>query len=413
VRVLQVNDTDLRGRRFNGYDLISELRGSGIECSQAVLTKESDDPEVFSLLSEPTDEALNDALWRVEQRNAMSALLYPWARLLVESPAFRDADVVHYHLIHNRMLSLLDLPDLFARKPSVWTFHDPWVMTGHCIYPMECEGWLTGCEPCPYPNRRFAMTPDCAGRMWSVKRDAYSRLDVDVVVASPFMEGMVRRSPLTGHFQHVHRVPFGVRGDSFLPESERAGSRRGLGIPPDDLVIFFRSAEGEYKGTDKLIEALGSSPPSRPTTLLTVDALGLLGGLKQRYNIVELGWVEDGSLYPRLFSACDMFVMPSLAEAFGLMALEAMAAGRPVVCFEGTTIASITHAPECGIAVPFGDAAALRAAIDGLASDPADAQRRGGLGRELAKSEYSHERYLDEISSLYGEVLARWSGKSS
>jgi glycosyltransferase involved in cell wall biosynthesis len=407
MKVLHVNDADLRGRRFNGYDLLSDMRSRGVSSTQAVLTKQSQNPDVLSLFEGPMDDALNDALWRVEQRNSMSSLLYPWARLLGESPAFAEADVVHYHLIHNRMLSLLDMPALFARKPSVWTFHDPWVLTGHCLYPMDCKGWVDGCDPCPFLDRRFAMKQDCAGQMWSVKRDVYAQLDVDVVVASEFMLDMVRRSPLTSHFEHVHQVPFGIEIAAFLPDSERAASRQRLGIPSDDLVLFFRSCEGEFKGTDKLIDALRSSAPSRPTTLLTVDATGLLRELRHHYNIVEFGWVEDESLYPRLFSACDMFVMPSMTEAFGLMALEAMAAGRPVVCFQDTSIAAVTHAPECGIAVPLGDSVALRKSIDALAADPADAQRRGLLGRELASSEYNHEGYLDSLLMLYRGALSR------
>jgi glycosyltransferase involved in cell wall biosynthesis len=108
-----------------------------------------------------------------------------------------------------------------------------------------------------------------------------------------------------------------------------------------------------------------------------------------------------------VFSACDVFLMPSLAEAFGLMALEAMAAGRPVVCFEGTALPAVTHAPECGIAVPAGDSAALRTALDRLAKDPSEADRRGDLGRKIVAEEYGYERYLDSMAELYGSVLSR------
>jgi glycosyltransferase involved in cell wall biosynthesis len=161
------------------------------------------------------------------------------------------------------------------------------------------------------------------------------------------------------------------------------------------------------KGLTHVIEAFTNRPPARPTTLVTVDGRGLLEELKREYRIIDLGWVDDEATYPLAFAACDVFLMPSLAEGFGLMALEAMASARPVICFEGTSVPSVTHAPECGIAVPMGDAVALRDAVDHLASNPEEAHRRGRLGRKLATSTYSHDAYLDTLASLYLEVAAR------
>jgi len=116
------------------------------------------------------------------------------------------------------------------------------------------------------------------------------------------------------------------------------------------------------------------------------------GELGRDYRIVDLRWVDDEALYPLVCSACDVFLMPSLAEAFGLTAVEAMAAGRPVVCIEGTALPAVTHAPECGIAVPASDAAALRASVDRLAADPSEAARRGRLGRSIVAEDYGFER---------------------
>ncbi|MDZ4179245.1 MAG: glycosyltransferase, partial [Coriobacteriia bacterium] len=349
MNVLHVTYIDLPGRRFNGYDLLDDLQGRGIHGEQAVLEKRSNDARVVSLYRSPDEERLRQALARVECRHSMDNLLYPWGRALAETEQFKQADVVHYQVIQNRMISTLDMPMLCRLKPSVWTFHDPWPLTGHCVHPVRCEGWLAGCRPCPYLNRLFPLEEDRAGEIWELKRRMFECMDIDIVVASEFMREMVLRSPLTARLEHVHLIPFGIDASRFLPDVEKSKSRETLNIPEDHFVVLFRASSWDLKGLRYIIDALGSSQPGRPTTLLTVDQKGLLGNLPSSYNTVELGWVEDEALYPRVFSACDAFLMPSTGESFGLMALEAMAAGRPVVCFTDTAVASVTHAPECGI----------------------------------------------------------------
>jgi glycosyltransferase involved in cell wall biosynthesis len=407
MNVLHVNNTDLPGRRFNGYDLMTELRGRGISGKQAVLTKLSTSNDVVSLFDGQSDEDFQNALCRVEERRSMFGLLFPWGRLLSETPEFRDADVVHYHLIHNQVISLFDFAWLMRTKPAVWTFHDPWPFTGHCVYPRDCEKWLSGCHGCPRLDAVFAMQDDHADRMWAVKKQVLSEVDADIVVASEFMLDMVRRSPLTSHLPRVHQIPFGIDTSRSLPDSEKRASRKMLGIPEDDYVLLFRATPSEAKGLDHIVRALASAPPLRPTTLLTLDAKGLIGTLDSEYRVVEFGWVEDEAKHPRILSACDVFLMPSTSEAFGLMAIEAMGAGRPVICFEGTSLPAVTHAPDCGISVPMGDDVALRAAIDDLSSNPSEAARRGELGRKIVAREYGHERYLDSMAALYRSVHER------
>ncbi|MBI2775672.1 MAG: glycosyltransferase [Chloroflexi bacterium] len=409
MKVLHVSDADLPARRFNGYDLIADLATRGVQGRQAVLRKSSRNPDVVSLFAGRGDEDLQFRIQEIERRHSINNLLFPWGRRLAETAEFKAADVVHYHLIHNQVISLYDLKWLFGLKPSVWTFHDPWPLTGHCVHPMGCEGWLNGCDPCPFLDRLFPLLHDHADQMWRAKKRLFSEVDVDVVVASEWMRDMVRRSPVTSHLENVHLIPFGIDTRLFPPDDAQASSRRRLGIPGDDFVVMFRASTWDVKGLSYIVDALAASKPTRPTTLLTVGERNLVEGLRRDYRVVELGWVDDRALYPQAFSACDVFLMPSLAEAFGLMAVEAMAAGRPVVCFEGTALPAVTHAPDCGIAVAARDHVALRAALDRLAGDPSEGARRGRLGAEIAAEEYGYEKHLDAMAELYGAVLERQS----
>ena len=76
----------------------------------------------------------------------------------------------------------------------------------------------------------------------------------------------------------------------------------------------------------------------------------MLDSLKGKYKIIELGNIlEDEILLA--FNACDIFLMPSKGESFGLMAVEAMASRKPVIIFDNTALPYVTFAPECGVLV--------------------------------------------------------------
>lgn len=408
MNVLFVNTMDLPGRRFNGYDLLTDLAPRGIKSKQAVLYKQSENPSVVRLLENPMDEHLQAVLTQIEGQRSMGNLLFPWGRVLARSPEFLEADVVHYHLIHPGVISLLDLPMLFKAKPSVWTFHDPWPLTGHCIHPRECDGWLSDCRQCPALDAPLPMAADCADRMHRIKRRVLRSSKFDIVVASEFMLDMVTRSPVTSNASgiRVHLIPFGLDTVPYLSNDQKQASRESLGIPAGDFVVLFRASDSGLKGLDYIIESLKGGIAARPTTILTVDQRHLVDDLSDRFTIKEYGWVDDRTEYASLLCASDVLLMPSPAESFGLMALEAMASGRPVVCFAGTALEKITRSPECGWAVPYGDAQALSAALEALASNPDDARRRGELGRRIVKDEHGYDEYLSALARLYQVVVS-------
>ena len=404
MNVLQVSYLDLPGRRFNGYDLLDALEPFGIRGKQAVLEKWSHDSRVTELLRGEGDLEFQESLVRMEKQHSLNNVLYPWGRRLASTRAFQDADVVHYHIIHQRMISLLDLPMLFSAKPSVWTFHDPWPLTGHCVHPEKCEGWLTGCDPCPYLDVLFPLREDKAGAMWQLKQDVYGRVDPDIVVASGFMLDMLERSPLARGFDRVHLVPFGVDTDLFSPEIDRADARRRLGIPEQDFVVFCRASEWPLKGLEVVKEALSLHAPLRPTTVLTVDRTGLVDDLKDSYRIVEAGHIADTAMC-RLYAAADVFLMPSTAESFGMVALEAMACGTPVVASQVGGLAYLVQDGVTGFTVPVDDPQAL---TDRLMSLLSDAELRSKMGEQAVRyaQGYAWENIARRLVAVYRELCS-------
>ncbi|MBB3900230.1 glycosyltransferase [Roseococcus suduntuyensis] len=406
--MLQVSSTDLAGGRFNGHAIGPRLTQRGIQSRMLVWNRQSQDATVRAFLPLRGARRMNAWLGRMERARSIHARLQYQSFLLAAHPWFREADVVHYHLIHDGWFSLDALPFLTRRKPSLWTWHDPWIMTGHCIYPLGCGRWRTGCGACPDLTLPFAMRRDRTADQHRWKQGVVGRSRVEVILASRHMQAMAEASPIARGLS-THLLPFGVDLDFFTP-GDVAAARARLGIRPDRVVIGFRgAAENMFKGGDLVIEALRGLPAelAEKLCLLSTHAHGQTLPFVDRHQVVELGWNTDPLLVRDSLLAADFFVMPSRAEAFGMMAIEAMACGKPVIVTDGTSLPEVTQAPEIGIAVPAGDVPALTAAILRLIQNPYERAARGAAGRALAEARYGEAGFADGLATLYRGAVVR------
>ena len=126
MNLLEINFADLVGHAFNGYDLHIELLKKGIPARQLVLDKRSECESVRSLAQ---DHILHHQIREFEKEHSISNLLYPYGEGIAVSPEYKWADLVHYHILHNGMVSLLDYPRLMNEKIlwlSVLCFYRIW-----------------------------------------------------------------------------------------------------------------------------------------------------------------------------------------------------------------------------------------------------------------------------------------------
>lgn len=106
-----------------------------------------------------------------------------------------------------------------------------------------------------------------------------------------------------------------------------------------------------------------------------------------------------------VLGAADAVAVPSVRpEPLGLVALEAAAAGRPVVAARHGGVAEVVRDGETGRLVPAGDPAALASALRGLADDPAMAHRMGRAGRRDVAERFGLERMIDELQAIYDRL---------
>ena len=409
LRVLHVNNVDMIGNRFNGYDMMLACASrKDIEIRQVVTQRMSNEENVLDLL--PNDSLRQMYHYCTEYENAysMRGIIQPFGRLIKQKRAYREADVVHYHLIHNGVMSLLDLSNMVREKTSVLTVHDPWLVTGHCIYPLGCSKWQTGCRNCENLQRPFAMKEDNVHLMWRIRQRLFENMDINLIVASKWMENFVKRSPITANIKHIYRIPFGIDLSLFTERSNSKELRVKYGIDVNSFVVMFRQDSSPFKGMSYIIEALKQIADAKSITVLTVGSKGLINELHGKVGkIVEFEWLTDSKLIAELYSLCDVFLMPSTAEAFGLMAIETMASGKPIIVMDGTSLPEVVKSPEIGISVPQGDVEALAAQITYLKDNPDEARHRGKLGRKLAEEEYQFKDYVERHVALYRELIAQ------
>ncbi|EQD75263.1 Glycosyl transferase, group 1 domain protein, partial [mine drainage metagenome] len=113
------------------------------------------------------------------------------------------------------------------------------------------------------------------------------------------------------------------------------------------------------------------------------------------------------SLLAAAMTEAEALVLPSEYEAFGLVLLEALAHGTPVIASRVGGIPEFIEPERSGLLVPPGDAAALTDAMEQLRSDPARARQWGRYGREEVVPRYTWEACADRLDALFREVVGR------
>jgi glycosyltransferase involved in cell wall biosynthesis len=209
----------------------------------------------------------------------------------------------------------------------------------------------------------------------------------------------------------VRRVYHGLES-GLIQARDREGKqiRQDLGLAADDFVVGNVGRLAPQKGQRHLIAAMPLLLERVPSAHAIIAGggdlesylrdLSLEVGVADRVHV--LGARAD---VPALTHAMDVFAMPSIWEGFGLVLLEAMAAGRPIVASRVATIPEVVEEGATGLLVPAGDPVALAEALASLAHDPERARLFGEAGRQRLRQRFSIEKMVGDTEMLYREVL--------
>ncbi len=237
-------------------------------------------------------------------------------KTIADHPWVKEADIVHLHWVGD----FLDYKSFFSKveKPIVWGMQDENPGLGGFHY----EIWKKEATD------SFKSFDD---ELIQLKCQAMKNVkSMTMVVIASKLKEFAKRSKLLCNYPCVV-INNGVEKEKFVPIPINI-AREALNIPKDSRVFLFvaQNIHDKRKGLKELINALENL--NMPNTLLV--CLGTFHSVPESSVQIRCeGFVSNNRLQSLFYSAADYFVMPSFAEAFGQVALEALACGTPLIAF--------------------------------------------------------------------------------
>lgn len=360
MKVLIIATTDIKGGAARAaFRVHRGLITAGVESYMLVREKYSNDNTVISIdgfwnkYFARYAAGLDFAFTRFypKKRNLpFSSNLLP-TRRIIRLIAQIKPDVVNVQFASNGLIRLEHWSDIGC--PIVLTLQDMWPFTGGCHYDGNCGRFRIGCGSCPQLQSRNEK--DLSNINWLRKKHAWKKLEkISVVGTSEWITRLAMQSPLLNSFK-FQTIPNALDLAEF-DMKEVLESRSFLNLPHRKKLILFGAISAttdDRKGYSLLVEAL-SQVTNSGFELVIFGSDGSEISDLQGYRTHFLGHINDNSVLAKVYSACDVTVVPSLQEAFGQTVTESLACGTAVVAFDTNGPKDIVEHKKCGyLATPF------------------------------------------------------------
>jgi glycosyltransferase involved in cell wall biosynthesis len=234
-------------------------------------------------------------------------------------------------------------------------------------------------------------------RVWDALVDGHVPKQADAVIATSRAEA---RDLLAFGVDgaRIRRIPNALWMEEFEALPTRAEARARLGLE-DGPVVAYLGQVTPRKRVDRLAEAFegGALHPARLVIAGPARGAALPPGVR------HLG-VLEGRARLELLVAADVLAYPSEREVFGLVPMEGLLCGAPVVVGDDCGCAELVHEAGAGVVVD-GSVASIRAALAGLLADPARARELAARGRTFVERHLAPRRVAEAHLALYREML--------
>jgi len=324
----------------------------------------------------------------------------PRADLLVDfSQLPTEPDIIHLHKVEG----FIDFKNFVSSVPShipiVVTLHDLSAVTGGCDYPQNCGRFAQECGKCPVIGSE--KSSDFSRIVHRLKQTALCNgKQIGFIANSDWTAKEARRSSIVGS-KPVSTIYFGIDTTVFHAR-DRENAKQSLGFSKERRLLLFgatdaqnarkggeflRSFVDEFKDVD--IVSFGAKPITR------------LGA-----NYSHLGSIECEKIQNLVFRAADVFLMPSVEEAFGLTAQEAISSGTVVAAFAAGGIPEIVVNGLNGTLVPNGDIPALVAETKQLLANEDLRHNWAENATDWCNRKFNVNKMVDHHISFYRSLLA-------
>ncbi len=386
--------------------------------SMVVLRRDSRDPSVFR--SHQSSAAWRRAerlflRWRIERDRG------PYREPLSRAEIFSDdrgmgagqivPNIVEFDIVQLHWIAeFLHYGKFFSTVPPhiplVWRLADMNPFTGGCHYDARCGRFEQACGCCPMLDSQ--QPHDLSSATWKRKARAFATLsdgDLHLVALNEWMAGQVKRSSLFRRFECTV-IPNGVDLQDFRPVP-RLAAKEALGIPGGSEAIAFvsDSVNNVRKGFRLLVDALNALRDRRNLVLLVVGESD--AGIRSSLPAVQVGRVQSVPFLRQIYSAADLFVIPSLEDNQPNTALEAMACGTPVVGFATGGIPELVEHGRTGLLAAPGDVSDLARAIERFLDDEQLRATMARAARTRAETVFPREKQVVRYLELYTRLLAQ------
>ncbi|MEJ5344816.1 MAG: glycosyltransferase family 4 protein [Chloroflexus sp.] len=417
MHVVHLSTNDISGGAARAaYRLHRALLAVGCRSQMLVANRRSDDPTVQALPATVNIVKRWQRRWRGWRiRQAMKPYIQTrpsglepfsddrsrYGAELVQ--ALPPCDVINLHWV----AGLVDYTSFFRvvprRVPVVWRLSDQQPFTGGCHYNEGCERYTAACGACPQLGSH--NDHDLSHQIWRRKRAALAAVPagrLHIVALNRWMAAEVQRSSLFGHLP-VHIIPNGLDTTVFAP-FDQAYARASLGLPQQAKIVLFVavSVANRRKGFAELTAALAGMSDEPDLLLVSIgrNPPPIAAPIAHR----SLGVIDEDTRLALVYSAADLFVIPSLQDNMPSTVLEALACGTPVVGFDTGGIGELVRPGRTGWLAPVGDVVALRAAMQRLLANNDERQMMSRQCRAIALAEYRQELQAQRYLELYHQI---------
>lgn len=361
MKILIVNTSDIYGGAARAaYRLHKALLSSGVDSQMLVQNKTSDD---YTVLSEnkkvnkylnklrPILDSLSVRFYKNRTKTLFSPSFLPFSNI-VDRINEINPDIVHLHWICGGMIRIEDIARIKA--PIIWTLHDNWAFTGGCHIMWDCEKYKQECGNCKVLGSQ--KENDLSRKVFKRKQKVFNnKKDMSIVGLSNWLNECSKSSTLLKNKNHIN-LPNPIDTDIFKPFDKNL-SRELWNLPKDKKLILFgamNATSDQNKGFKELAEAINTMKHTSDIEFVVFGSSKPQNAPEFGFKTHYLGRLSDDVSLVTLYSAVDVMIVPSLQEAFGQTASEAMACGTPVVAFGATGLLDIVDNKVNGyLAKPF------------------------------------------------------------